>query len=155
GFQFCMIIGRRGESSMNFPELSLDQRRQLIDVQQRFEAWRIADRAFRGSNKGSMTWKRIAGKEYLYRIIDRRTQKYVGPRTPQMENLKKDDMASRTANRTRVTKMRNGIEATAAVNRAMALGRVPRTAAKVLRALDRDGLLGNGLFIVGTHALYA
>jgi hypothetical protein len=37
----------------------------------------------------------------------------------------------------------------------MGLGRVPRTAAKVLRALDQEGLLGDGLFVVGTHALYA
>ncbi len=37
----------------------------------------------------------------------------------------------------------------------MGLGRVPRTAAEVLRALDQDGLLGDGLFVVGTHALYA
>lgn len=54
---------------MEFPELSLDQRRQLVDVQQRFEVWRTADRAFRESNKGSMTWKRVGGKDHLYRII--------------------------------------------------------------------------------------
>ena len=140
---------------MIFPELSLDQRRQLIDVQQRFEAWRVADRSFRESNKGSMTWKRVAGKQYLYRIIDRKIQKSIGPRSPETERLKIDYMTSRTSNRARVTKMRKGLEASAAVNRAMGLGRVPRTAANVLRALDRDGLLGDGLFIVGTHALYA
>lgn len=140
---------------MNFPELELDQRRQLIDVQQRFEAWRTADRAFRTSNKGSMTWKRVKGKEYLYRIIDRHTQKYIGPRSPETEQLKNDYIASRTSNRARVTKMRKGIEKSAPINRAMGLGRVPRAAAKILRALDRVGLMGDGLFIVGTHALYA
>lgn len=140
---------------MEFPELSLEQRRQLIDVQQRFEAWRSADRAFRESNKGSMTWKRVSGKEYLYRIVNRYTQKSLGPRSPETEALKKDYTASRASNRARVTKMRKAIEASAAVNRAMGLGRVPRTAAKVLRALDEVGLLGDGLFVVGTHALYA
>jgi hypothetical protein len=64
-------------------------------------------------------------------------------------------MASRTANRARVTKMKKGLETSAAINRAMGLSRVPRTAAKLLRSLDRDGLLGDGLFVVGTHALYA
>lgn len=151
-----MIIEARSEVwPMNFPELSLDQRRQLVDVQQRFEVWRAADRAFRESNKGSMAWKHVGGKQYLYRIVDRRTQKYIGPRSPEMERLKNDYMASRTANRARVTKLRKGIEGTAAINRAMALGRVPRIAAQVLRALDRDGLLGDGLYVVGTHALYA
>jgi hypothetical protein len=140
---------------MNFPELELDQRRQLIDVQQRFEAWRTADRAFRASNKGSLTWKRVKGKDYLYRIVDRYTQKYIGPRSPETELLKNDYVASRASNRARVTKMRKGIEKSAPINRAMGLGRVPRAAAKILRALDRAGLLGAGLFIVGTHALYA
>jgi hypothetical protein len=140
---------------MAFPELSLDQRRHLIDVQQRYEAWRGADRSFRESNKGSMTWKWSHGKQYLYRIIDQRIQKSIGPRTPETEKLKQDYTQSRKRSRDRVTKMRKGIEATAAMNRAMGLMRVPRLAANVLRALDHEGLLGRGLFIVGTHALYA
>jgi hypothetical protein len=140
---------------MSFPELSLDQRRHLIDVQQRYEAWRTADRAFRESNKGSMTWKWSHGKQYLYRIVNQHIQKSIGLRTPEMEKLKQDYMHSRKLNRARVTKMRKGIEATAAMNRAMGLMRVPRLAANVLRALDHEGLLGRGLFIVGTHALYA
>lgn len=140
---------------MSLQELTLDQRRQLIDVQQRFEAWRTADRAFRESNKGSMTWKRVNGHEYLYRIVDRHTQKSLGPRTPETERLKEDYMFSRTSQRARLTKMRKTLDAMAPINRAMGLGRVPRTAAKLLRALDGDGLLGDGLFVVGTHALYA
>ena len=140
---------------MIFPELSLDQRRQMIDVQQKFEAWREADRVFRDSNKGSMTWKRVAGREYLYRIVNSRIQKSLGVRSAATEKLKSDYTASRAASRARVSKMRKAIDASAAINRAMGLARVPRIAADVLRALDHDGLLGNGLFIVGTHALYA
>jgi len=140
---------------MDFPELSLEQRRQLIDVQQRFEAWRAADRAFRESNKGSMTWKRVAGRDYLYRIVDRHIQKSLGVRSPETEALKADYTASRKANRARVTRLRKGIDDAAAINRAMGLGRVPRMAAKILRSLDQSGLLGDGLFVVGTHALYA
>jgi hypothetical protein len=141
--------------AMEFPELDLDQRRQLIDVQQRFEAWRSADIAFRASNKGSMAWKRIKGKEHLYRIISRYTQKYIGPRSPETERLKSDYTASRAANRARLTRMRKSVEKSAPINRAMGLGRVPESAAEILRALDKSGLLGAGLFIVGTHALYA
>lgn len=140
---------------MEFPELSLDQRRQLIDVQQRFEAWRSADRTFRESYKASMTWKRVGGKRYLYRIIDRYTQKCVGPESPEMEKLKAEYTASRAGQRARISRMAKGIAASAAVNRALGLGRVPRTAAAILRSLDGEGLLGSGLFVVGTHALYA
>jgi hypothetical protein len=35
-----------------------------------------------------MTWKRIKDEDYLYRIIDMRTQKYLGPHTPETEKLK-------------------------------------------------------------------
>jgi hypothetical protein len=140
---------------MIFPELSLDQRRQLIDVQQKFDAWREADRAFRESNKGSMTWKRVGGNDYLYRIVNSRIQKSLGVRSRETEELKNAYMASRTASRARAAKLRKNVDAAAAINRAMGLTRVPRVAAKLLRALDRDGLLGNGIFVVGTHALYA
>lgn len=140
---------------MIFPELSLDQRRQLIDVQQKFEAWREASGIFRATCRGSMAWKRVSGHEYLYRIIDRRIQKSIGVRSPETEKLKSEYMASRTANRARIAKLRKSIDAAAAINRAMGLARVPLVAARVLRALDDDGLMGDGLFIVGTHALYA
>lgn len=140
---------------MDFPELTLDQRRQLIDVQQRFETWRIADRAFRESNKGSMTWKRVGSRQYLYRIVDRYTQKSLGARSPETEALKRDYTDSRAANRARVTRLRKAVDATAAINRAMGLSRVPKIAAVVLRSLDASGLLGDGLFVIGTHALYA
>ncbi|NOT73243.1 MAG: hypothetical protein HOP09_18820 [Hyphomicrobium sp.] len=139
---------------MKFIELSLDQRRQLIDIQQRHDAWRFADRAFRASNKGSMAWKKVSGKQYLYRI-DGRVQKGLGPRTAETEALKEAYMSRRTLERARVTKMHKAINDNARINRAMGLARVPQIAADVIREFDRSGLLGDGLFIVGTHALYA
>ncbi|WP_274630700.1 nucleotidyltransferase domain-containing protein [Arvimicrobium flavum] len=43
----------------------------------------------------------------------------------------------------------------AAVNRALRLGRVPEIGARIVRALDEAGLLGHGIKIVGTNALFA
>lgn len=139
---------------MKFMELGLDQRRQLIDMQQRHEAWRFADRAFRASNKGSMAWKKVGDRQYLYRI-DGRVQKGLGVRSAETEALKEAYMTRRTTERARVTKMLKAINETARVNRAMGLARVPQIAADVIREFDRSGLLGDGLFVVGTHALYA
>ena len=139
---------------MTFSELSLDQRRQLIDIQQRHGAWRFADRAFRASNKGSMSWKTVGGKHYLYRI-DGRVQKGLGARSAETEALKEAYMSRRTMERARVIKMLKAINDSARVNRAMGMARVPQIAADVIREFDRSGLLGDGLFIVGTHALYA
>jgi hypothetical protein len=42
-----------------------------------------------------------------------------------------------------------------AVNRALRLGRVPFLAAKIIRAIDDAGLLGEGIRIAGTNAIYA
>ena len=41
------------------------------------------------------------------------------------------------------------------LNRASNPGRVPETAARILRKLDAEGLLGKHLFVVGTNSLYA
>ena len=43
----------------------------------------------------------------------------------------------------------------AAINRALGLGRVPLLGAKIIRALGDAGLLGRGVRVIGTHALYA
>jgi hypothetical protein len=43
----------------------------------------------------------------------------------------------------------------AAVNRALGLGRVPLMNARIIRALDKSGLLGAGIRVVGTNAIYA
>ena len=135
-------------------ELNLNQRRQLIDVQQAFSAYRGAMRAFDVSYKGSMGWKTSAGHVYLYRI-DGKRQTSLGRRTPETMQLKADYTKARTAARANLTKMRKSVEATAPINRAMGLARVPKLAANILRALDKQRLLGDGLFVVGTHALFA
>ena len=41
-----------------------------------------------------------------------------------------------------------------AVNRVLELGRVPLLGAKIIRALDQHGLLGNGVRVLGTNAIY-
>lgn len=43
----------------------------------------------------------------------------------------------------------------AAINRAVKLGRVPLVGARIIRAIDDAGLLGNGIRVVGTNAIYA
>ena len=101
-----------------------------------------------------MSWKTVGGKHYLYRI-DGRVQKGLGARSAETEALKEAYMSRRTMERARVTKMLKAINDSARVNRAMGLARVPQIAADVIREFDRTGLLGDGLFIVGTHALYA
>jgi hypothetical protein len=139
---------------MELMELSADQRRRLVDATQVFEAWREADKEFRHSYRGSMRWKTIHGKDYLYRTFGR-SGRSLGPRSAKLEKLKTDYVGQRTSLKRRVANLEKRVREMARVNRAMNLGRVPETAARILRKFDADGLLGKHLFVVGTNSLYA
>lgn len=139
---------------MQLDELDEDQRRRLIDAKQIFEAWRAADQEFRHSYRGSMRWRRVTGKEYLYRIYGN-VEHSLGVRSPETEQIKDDYTAQRTRLKRRLTSLDKRLKDMEAMNRAANIGRMPEIAARILRKLDAEGLLGNQLFVVGTHALYA
>ena len=139
---------------MEFAELNAEQRRRLVDIRQVFEAWRTADADFRRSYRGSMRWRRVNGKDYLYRISGK-VEHSLGPRSAETERIKSDYVDQRTRLKRRVTTLDKRLKEMERINRAAGLGRVPETAARILRKLDAEGLLGRHLFVVGTHALFA
>lgn len=139
---------------MQYRELSNEQRRDLIDAQQLYEAWRGEDREFRHSYRGTMHWSKTGNREYLRRRYSTRWEN-LGPRTPETEQIKAAYTEQRQRLRQRVTRLNNRLKEREKVLVALGLGRVPGTAAQVLRKLDEVGLLGRQLFVVGTHCLYA
>jgi hypothetical protein len=139
---------------MALSEFNEEQRRELIDMQQLFDGWRTADHEFRHSYKGRMRWKKISGKEYLYRV-SRGVEKSLGQRSPETEKIKADYTDTRTRLKRRATSLKKKIDSRAAINRALRLGQMPTIAARILRRLDEVGLLGTQLIVVGTHALFA
>lgn len=141
-------------SAMDFAELNDEQRRQAIDARQAFEPWRDAEREFRHSFRGSMRWKRVKGTEYLYRIHGQ-VERSLGRRSPETERIKDDYVDQRARLRQRRARLEQRLKSMDRINRAYRLGRMPVTAARVLRKLDEAGLLGTQLFVVGTHSLYA
>jgi hypothetical protein len=139
---------------MQLAELRADQRRQLIDAQQAFHAWRTADREFRHSYRGEMHWRKVSGREYLARKYHK-VWEQLGRRSPETEKIKADYTEQRSTLRARLTRLGKRLDEMAPLNKAMGLGRVPTIAARVLRKLDERGLLGTHVFVAGTHALYA
>jgi hypothetical protein len=139
---------------MPLHELNSEQRREFVDMQQLFEGWRAATQEFRHSYRGRMRWKKIGGREYLYRVMGG-VEKSLGPRSPETEKIKADYVEARTRLKRRTTLLKKRIESRAAINRALRLGQMPTIAARILRKLDEVGLLGTQLIVVGTHALYA
>jgi hypothetical protein len=140
---------------MQLSELTADQRRQLIDAQQAFRAWRTADREFRHSYRGQMYWRKVRGREYLSRKYPPNVWEQIGPRSAETEQVKEEYTAQRSAMRSRLSRLAKRLDDMAPLNKAMGLGRVPSIAARVLRKLDERALLGTHVFVAGTHSLYA
>jgi hypothetical protein len=128
---------------MDFVELNKEQRRRLIDVRQVFEAWRTADAEFRHSYRGSMRWRRVNATDYLYRISGK-VEHSLGPRSAETERMKIDYTDQRARLKRRMTTLDKRLKDMERMNRAADLGRVPITAARILRKLDAEGLEGQG-----------
>ncbi len=107
-----------------------------------------------------MVFATVNGGEYLLRSFydpktGRRRQTSLGPRDAETERMRAEFDTGRRAAAARLAAARDGVDRQAGINRALGLGRVPLLAARIVRALDAAGLLGHGLRVVGTHALYA
>ena len=139
---------------MSFVELDNEQRRQLVDATQAFDAWRATDREFRHSYQGAMYWRKSRDKEYLGRKYGN-VWESLGPRSPETERIKADYTEARSRLRQRLTRLAQRLDSMERVNRALRLGRMPLTPARVLRKLDEAELLGRQLIVVGTNSLYA
>jgi hypothetical protein len=136
---------------MQFAELNLEQRRRLVDIRQAFEVWRAAKIEFRHSYSRSPRWRTIAGREYLYKG---KPERVCGPRNEQTERFMREFIERRSRLKERIDTLGERLDGMARVTRAMGLGRVPAMAARILRSLDSEGLLGRHLFVVGTHAMF-
>ena len=62
------------------------QTRQLVDTEQVYLAYREARREFRRSYSGSMSWKRVGERSYLYKK-EGRDWKSLGPRSARAEEM--------------------------------------------------------------------
>jgi hypothetical protein len=143
---------------IEFQELNGDQRREIVNTQQRYAAYRQAeDRA--NEYRGSMVWSQIQGRDYLvrshYAKSGIRRQKSLGLRSKETEAIKRDYDRGRSDAQKRLQDLQNVMARQTAVNRALGLGRVPLLGAKIIRALDRAGMLGSGIRVLGTNAIYA
>ena len=139
---------------MFFNELDNEARQRLIDVQQRGDALRAVRNELKRRFAGSMEWKQRASRDYLYRRTGR-IEKALGPRSVETEAIHAVFHQGKAAAEERESGLRHTLEGMARVNRAMGLGRVPRTVGRLLRRLDAAGVLGEQVCVVGTNALFA
>lgn len=140
---------------MRFIALSDQQSRVQIDLIQLYDAYGELRRQLSGVDY-TLTWKRLRGKQYLFKKIDAKGNgKVVGLRDRETE-LARDAFRRRKAElRSRDASLKARLAEQARLAKALDIGRVPRVAAAVLRVLNRAGLLGRNVIVVGTNALYA
>jgi hypothetical protein len=131
-------------------QLTNEQARQMIDIGHVHAAKRAAQQEFIRTCRYGARWRRINGGDYLYF-----GEQSKGARSADTEAAYTAYIGAREALQTRIAKLRAKLEDMAPVNVALKLGRVPKLPAKILRALDREGLLGRHLRVIGTHVLFA
>lgn len=135
-------------------ELDGNQMRQLIDCQQVHMAARSAEREHADRYKGSMAWKTVSNNIYLYRKKNG-IWKSLGPKSDDTDKIFAQFHTGRDDLKAKCKSLQDRLRLMAPVNKAMRIGRVPWMSAKILRRIEGLDALGNGLMVVGTHALYA
>ena len=136
---------------MAYQRLHPEQSRVSINTIQLFEALE-QHRDKERHVKGSMHWKRINGREYLYRAYTGGKNQSLGPRSDETESLKKGFEANKAAHLAREKTLKAQLQLHAAYIRANRLNRFPVAGARALRALQRKSI---PFRIIGTNALYA
>lgn len=137
-----------------FNEMPDDLLRQLIDVRQAFQSARDVEQRWEHSFTGGMRWLTRNGVDYLHRkkgIVE----KSLGARSPETERQYEAFVTGRDALEETRKQLKSRLAQMRRVNRALGLGRVPTLAARILRRLDDERLLGEHVLLVGTNALFA
>jgi hypothetical protein len=141
-----------------FQELNGDQRREVVNTRQRYAAYREAE-VQAEEYRGSMVWSQIQGRDYLLRSYYAksgiRRQSSLGLRSKKTETIKREYDRGRAEAQKRRQDLQVVMARQVAVNRALGLGRLPLLSARIIRALERAGMLGAGIRVVGTNAIYA
>jgi hypothetical protein len=138
-----------------FREFEENQQRTLNRAVEAYQAYLEALQASRPL-KGGMHWKKIKGREYLYKYRDRYGHgSSLGPRSPHTERLwaefgcQRREMAARLGNR------RQQLAEAARFCRAALIHRVPEPVTRILRYLPPGDLTHAPLMVIDTHALHA
>ncbi|MCP4700733.1 MAG: hypothetical protein GY862_28345 [Gammaproteobacteria bacterium] len=139
---------------MDYTEFTEEQSRELIDASQIYTAYRDALRQT-ARYFGSMVWKKVKGREYLYRLLDRRgNAKSLGFRSAETETRYMAFMAGKQDAKDRLKALKAELDKRARYCKAARINRVPVIVADIVRLLDKNGLLGKRIVIIGTNALY-
>lgn len=102
---------------------------------------------------GSLFWKKVGEYEYLAHKVGGTTT-YKGPRSPSTEAQFNEFIARKTRLKDRYQSLKETVEASQRMNKAVHAGAVPTEIVEVLTLIEQQGLTNHSL-VVGAPALYA
>lgn len=132
-----------------------EQMRTLVNLRQRYEVWRDAERA-RRAIPYDLRRKKVGEYEYLYEIHDRSGNgTSLGRWDGEAERRFEAYRAEKTALNQRLERSRAARDEGARLARALRTPMLASAAGPILREADVRGLLDGSLLVVGTNALLA
>jgi hypothetical protein len=138
-----------------FQEFQPNQARTLNRAAEAYKAYLGALQAARPL-KGGMHWKKIKGRDYLYKYRDRYGRGHsLGPRSPDTERLWDEFLRQRRETAAVLAEARRQMAEAARFCRAALIHRVPEPVVRVLRRLTPGDPAGTPFLVIDTHALHA
>jgi len=136
-----------------FTSLEENQVRQYVDAEQTRKAWLTAEQ--RAANyRGSMYWKTVKDRDYLYREYPDRRSESLGVRSPETEQVLVKFKEGKAAAESNLKSLREAMSRNARMNVALRVGRVPNVVVSLLEEIRKAGLQDH-FMVIGTNALYA
>jgi hypothetical protein len=138
-----------------FREFTQNQPRTLGRALAAYQAYLDALQAGRPL-RGSMHWKQIKGREYLYKYRDRAGHgSSLGPRSPETERLFAEFHHHRREHAVQLHTRRQQLAEAARFCRAALIHRVPDPVVRILRQLAPGDPAAAPLMVIDAHALHA
>lgn len=136
-------------------DFSPDLNRLLSDAQNHYEQYLQVQRLKAGLPNW-MSWKTVNGKQYLIQgDSGGKNQKSLGLKNHETEALHAQFVQQKTQLKSDEEAINTRLAERALQLKALGIGRVPNTFARITRQFDVDGVLGTYLWVGGTHAIYA
>lgn len=136
---------------MNYIKMNSEQIKVVTNAIQVFEAFTM-EHDHENRFKGSMHWKKIGGREYLYRAFSGGRNNSLGPRSAETENTKNSFDAGKAEHKLRISELGKQMKIQAGYVKINRLNRFTKVGASVIRSFQRAKIPYR---LIGTNALYA
>lgn len=133
-----------------------EQQRLLNNLTQYYDAWLGHARRLRAEFTYRLQWKTVAGREYLYKIVDRKGNgASLGAKSAANEAEFSRYPAAREQVRAGERAAKSKLAVAGSLYRALRLPVIANPAAAILREADLRGMLDGTLLVIGANALAA